>query len=91
MAAREDNPDMLLPQELLRIENGDTLYGGFYTQDEIRDVVAYAAARGIDVIPELDMPGHLMGAQQGYPWITGTGESSWGASPRRFVPGKTPP
>lgn len=55
-------------------------YGGYYTQDEIREVVAYAAARGIDVIPELDMPGHLMGAQQGYPWITCTGESSWGES-----------
>ncbi|WP_298064238.1 family 20 glycosylhydrolase, partial [uncultured Rikenella sp.] len=40
----------------------------------------YAAERGIDVIPELDMPGHLMGAQQGYPWITCTGESSWGKS-----------
>lgn len=80
MAAKEDNPDLLIPQELLKIENGDTLYGGFYTQDEIRDVVAYAAERGIDVIPELDMPGHLMGAQQGYPWITCTGESSWGQS-----------
>lgn len=80
MAAEEDNPDLLIPQELTRIENGDTLYGGFYTQDEIREVVAYAAARGIDVIPELDMPGHLMGAQQGYPWITCNGESSWGES-----------
>lgn len=80
MAAKEDNPDMLIPQELTKVENGDTLYGGFYTQDEIRDVVAYAAERGIDVIPELDMPGHLMGAQQGYPWITCTGESSWGQS-----------
>lgn len=80
MAAKEDNPDLLIPQELTKVENGDTLYGGFYTQDEIRDVVAYAAERGIDVIPELDMPGHLMGAQQGYPWITCTGESSWGQS-----------
>lgn len=80
MAVREDNPDMLIPQELLRIEGTDTLYGGFYTQEQIRDVVAYAAERGIDVIPELDMPGHLMGAQQGYPWITCTGESSWGQS-----------
>lgn len=80
MAAREDNPDMLLPQEMMRVVDGDTLYGGYYTQQEIRDIVAYAAERGIDVIPELDMPGHLMGAQQGYPWITCTGESSWGKS-----------
>ena len=33
-------------------------YGGFYTQDEIREVVAYAAARNIEVIPEIDLPGH---------------------------------
>lgn len=79
-AAKEDNPDMLIPQELTRIENGDTLYGGFYTQEQIRDVVAYATEREIDVVPELDMPGHLMGAQQAYPWITCTGESSWGES-----------
>ena len=80
MAIDEDNPDMELPRELMKIENGDTLYGGYYTQEQIKEVVAYAAERGIDVIPELDMPGHLMGAQQGYPWITCNGESSWGQS-----------
>lgn len=36
----------------------DEKYGGFYTQDEIREVVAYAAARNIEVIPEIDLPGH---------------------------------
>ncbi|MDE5944471.1 MAG: family 20 glycosylhydrolase, partial [Rikenella sp.] len=80
MAARHATPARRQPPQLVRIEEGDTLYGGYYTQDEIRDVVAYASARGIDIVPELDMPGHLMGAQQGYPWITCTGESSWGKS-----------
>jgi hexosaminidase len=37
-------------------------YGGFYTQDEIREVVAYAAARHINVVPEIEMPGHAMAA-----------------------------
>ena len=36
----------------------DKKYGGYYTQDELRDVVAYAAERNIEVIPEIDMPGH---------------------------------
>ena len=36
----------------------DEKYGGFYTQEEIREVVAYAAARNIEVIPEIDLPGH---------------------------------
>jgi hexosaminidase len=44
-------------------------YGGFYTQDEIREVVAYAKARHIEVIPEIDMPGHCQAAVAAYPEI----------------------
>ena len=40
---------------------------GFYTQDEAREIVAYAAARGIEVIPEIDMPGHMKAALASYP------------------------
>ena len=42
-------------------------YGGFYTQDEIREVVAYAAERYITVIPEIEMPGHSLGSPHGLP------------------------
>ncbi len=42
-------------------------YGGFYTQEEIRDVVAYAAARHITVVPEIEMPGHSRAAVAAYP------------------------
>ena len=44
-------------------------YGGFYTQDEIREVVAYAADRYITVIPEIEMPGHSLAALTAYPWL----------------------
>jgi hexosaminidase len=44
-------------------------YGGFYTQDEIREVVAYAAVRGVEVIPEIDLPGHSRAAAIAYPSI----------------------
>ncbi|MGN6569737.1 MAG: beta-N-acetylhexosaminidase [Flavipsychrobacter sp.] len=47
-----------------------TPYGGYYTQDEIRDVVAYAHARFINVIPEIEMPGHSMAAIASYPGLT---------------------
>ncbi len=47
----------------------DTKYGGFYTQDEIREVVAYAAVRGVEVIPEIDLPGHSRAAAIAYPEI----------------------
>lgn len=40
----------------------DTPYGGFYTQDEAREIVRYAKERYITVIPEIDMPGHMLGA-----------------------------
>lgn len=48
-------------------------YGGFYTQDEIRDIVAYAADRGITVIPEIDLPGHMLAALTAYPELGCTG------------------
>ncbi len=42
-------------------------YGGYYTQEEIKDVVAYAHARGIEVIPEIDVPGHSAAILAAYP------------------------
>ncbi|PTQ96902.1 hexosaminidase [Mucilaginibacter yixingensis] len=45
----------------------NTPYGGFYTQDEIRDVVKYAADRYINIIPEIEMPGHSRAALAAYP------------------------
>lgn len=44
-------------------------YGGFFTQDDIREVVAYAAARGVEIIPEIDLPGHSRAAAKAYPEI----------------------
>lgn len=55
----EHNEDYRLPAKHHRVVEGDTLYGGFFTQDDIREVVRYAASRGIEVIPEIDMPGHF--------------------------------
>jgi hexosaminidase len=51
----------------------DGRYGGFYTQREIRDVVAYAAARHITIVPEIEMPGHSSAALSAYPQFSCTG------------------
>ena len=53
--------------------NDGIRYGGFYTQDEMRDIVAYAAERNIIVIPEVDLPGHMVAALAAYPELGCTG------------------
>jgi hexosaminidase len=49
----------------------------FYTQDEIREIVAYAKARQITIVPEIDMPGHADAAVRSYPEVDGGGSKSW--------------
>ncbi|MEW9571696.1 beta-N-acetylhexosaminidase [Rhodanobacter sp. Si-c] len=49
-------------------------YGGYYTQDQIRAVVAYATARHVTIVPELDMPGHAQAAVASYPQVGVTGK-----------------
>jgi hexosaminidase len=52
----------------------DTIrYGGFYTQNQIREVVAYAKDRYINVVPEIEMPGHALAALASYPELSCTG------------------
>ncbi|SDD31264.1 hexosaminidase [Mucilaginibacter pineti] len=76
----KDNPDFVIDKEHIIQRDGKTLYGGFYTQEQMKGVVAYAAARHIDIIPEIDMPGHMMAAINSYPFLTCNGENSWGES-----------
>ena len=73
LAKKNDNTDYLIPEEKIRVVEGDTLYGGFYTQDDIKEIVSYAQVRGIDVIPEIDMPGHMLAALASYPELGCTG------------------
>ncbi len=49
-------------------------HGGFYTQDDIREIVAYAAERCVTVVPEIDVPGHSQAAIAAYPELGNTGE-----------------
>ena len=72
-ASKENNPTLLLPWKFFKdVEGYGELYGGYYTQEEIRDVVEYAAIRGIDIIPEIDMPGHNSAACYCYKWLSCT-------------------
>ena len=78
LAKSQDNPDYELPAEKLQIVQGDTLYGGFYTQEDIKEIVEYAGVRGIDVIPEVDMPGHMLAAVSNYSGVSCFNQTGWG-------------
>ena len=65
-------------------------YGGYYTQEEIREVVDYAAKRHINIVPEIEMPGHATAALAAYPNSPCTGgpfevAQGWGVFPDIFV------
>ncbi|TLX76047.1 beta-hexosaminidase [Labilibacter sediminis] len=68
-------------------------YGGFYTQEEVKGIVAYAKARMIDVIPEIELPGHSLAALTAYPEFSCTGgpfkvRNIWGIEPDVYCAGK---
>ncbi|MFJ2741565.1 beta-N-acetylhexosaminidase [Streptomyces sp. NPDC087440] len=73
----------------------DTPHGGFYTQDDIREIVAYAHARHITVVPEIDIPGHSQAAIAAYPELGNTDVvdtsalgvwDTWGINPNILAP-----
>ncbi len=78
MERAKDNPDFVIDPAHIVQRDGKTMYGGFYTQEEMKDIVAYATARHIDVIPEIDMPGHMMAAINSYKYLSCDGKSAFG-------------
>jgi hexosaminidase len=69
----------------------DRPYCGFYTQAQAQDIVRYAAERFVDVVPEIDLPGHSQAAIAAYPWLGVTGKrpsvwTEWGVSPWLLKP-----
>ncbi len=71
----------------------DEPYGGFYTKDEIRDVVAHAERLGVTVVPEIELPGHTVAVLAAYPELGCTGgdysvRTTWGIEDDVFCAGK---
>lgn len=76
-----------------RKEGDGSIYGGYYTQEQIKDIVNYAAKRYVTVIPEVDIPGHMMAAIAAYPELSCKGEQwspriLWGIEDIVLCPGK---
>ena len=62
---------------------GGPRIGGYYTQEQVRDIVRYAAERYVSIVPEIDMPGHAQAAIAAYPWLGSRGDhpavsADWG-------------
>lgn len=73
--------------------NDGIRYGGYYTQEQVKDVIDYAARLGITIIPEIDLPGHMLAALAAYPQLGCTGGpyqpwTKWGVSEQVLCPGK---
>ena len=71
-----------------------TPHGGFYTQEDIRELVAYGAARHITLLPEIEMPGHAQAAIAAYPELGNVSEplpvlTKWGVNPNIFNPAES--
>lgn len=76
-----------------RTEPDGSRYGGFYTQEEIKDIVAYATARNIQVVPEIEMPGHCSAAIASDPSLGCTNKqiavpTTWGVFQDVYCPGR---
>lgn len=69
------------------------LYGGFYSEEEIRQIVAYAAERHVTIVPEIDLPGHMTAAIAAYPALSSSPNPparpspDWGVLPNLINPG----
>ncbi|GAB3647957.1 family 20 glycosylhydrolase [Echinicola sediminis] len=78
MERAKTNPDFVIDPWNIKEEGGETVYGGFYTQEEMKDIIDYAAKQHIEVVPEIDMPGHMNAAIRAYPYLTGDQKTAWG-------------
>ncbi len=75
--AKED-PTFEIPKDRYKTVNGEKMYGGFYTKEQMRDIIKYAANKQITIVPEIDIPGHFMAAIENYPFLSCTGKTGWG-------------
>jgi hexosaminidase len=64
-----------------RIEPGGARYGGYYTQDEVRDIVRFAATRHVQIVPEIEMPGHASAVIAAYPFLGAANPASGAPAP----------
>lgn len=78
IAKSMEDPRFALDPKHIQVIDDQLHYGGYYTQEELKDLVAYAGTRHVEIIPEIDMPGHMMAAISVFPELACNGEAAWG-------------
>jgi hexosaminidase len=81
--AKEDESYVINPDCYVE-KDGEKWYGGFYTQEQIKEIIKYAADRQIEIIPEIDIPGHFEAATANYPFLQcpiDMSKKSWNSYP----------
>lgn len=73
-AWREDTRDRPWDYRQYPVKPGKPVYGGYYTQDDIREIVQYACERYVTIVPEIEMPGHSWAALYAYPYLSCSGK-----------------
>ncbi len=84
---------ILTEKSAWRIDHNGSIYGGFYTQNDIKELIEYAAQRNVEIIPEIEMPGHATALLSAFPEISCKGQeiavsNSWGIHDNTICPGK---
>lgn len=78
MERAKEDPDFIIDPKHIVQKAGKQVYGGFYTQEQLKDLVAFAAGRHVEIIPEIDMPGHMMAAINAYTYLSCDSTSAFG-------------
>jgi len=80
MELAKEDPTFEIPQDkgLYKVIDGKRMYGGFYSKKQMLDIINYASDKQIEIIPEIDVPGHFMVAIENYPFLSCTGKAGWG-------------
>jgi hexosaminidase len=68
----------IIDSRFISSSGGSPVYGGFFTKQDLQEIIAYAGSHFIEVIPEIDMPGHMSAAIKAYPFLSCTGSTGWG-------------
>ncbi|SHE48560.1 beta-N-acetylhexosaminidase [Pedobacter caeni] len=74
----KSNPIYTIDNRFVSTSNGQKVYKAAYTRADLEEIVAYAASNYVEVIPEVDMPGHMYAAIKAYPWLSSVNAAGWG-------------